>query len=735
MYYTPPEFTDFITRHTVGKAADEKIKTIERNFGIKLEEIDSKSEKKRVVAFAQNAIEELRELKIVDPACGSGAFLICAFQALEDKYIEIVDVLSIHDHEKAEQVRAEISDYILRDNLYGVDLSKEAVEITQLALWLRSAHREKKLTDLSKNIVQGNSLISDPEIDPNAFDWREKFPDVFSRPNGGFDCVIGNPPWERIKLQEREFFDNVAPQIASATNAAKRRQLIEKLKTTNPKLYKKYIDAKAAADNSLSYIRSCGRYKLTGKGDINTYAVFAELAHSIVSPTGRVGLLVPTGIATDKTNEGFFACLVNSQTISGLYDFENKAPVFSDVHRSMKFSVLLFGGSKNISKAADFVFFAHTMDDLKDSLRHIDLSAKDFELLNPNTKTCPIFRSSRDANLTKYIYKRVPILISKRRKQGGNPWGIKFFTMFHQTNDAELFRSAEQLKADGFKRDGNIWKKRKQVFLPLYEAKMIQMFDHRAASVVMDESNWVRQGQTDETSVSQHQNPEFTVEPRWWVDEEDVNNRLQNGSDQAYISYKDVTSSTNQRTMIASFIPKAGVLNSAPLKLTAENISTKTKCCLLANLNSITLDFIARQKVGGVHLNFFFVEQFPIFPPDFYSQKCPWSKKQILEEWISERVLKLTCTSNDMIPLAKAAGFKPPVHKWNEAERLDLMAQLDAAYFLLYGIEQNDVEYILSTFAGVRNESPDLLAGSTTVERILDYYDDFKSSIGPKHKK
>jgi hypothetical protein len=728
VYYTPPEFTGFITERTVGKMADEKIKLLERNFCVHLGQIDAKTENKKVVAFAQNAIEELREIKVVDPACGSGAFLIRAYDVLEEKYRDILDVLEIHEPKLAEDLRDKVSDFILQDNLFGVDLSPEAVEIAQLALWLRSAHKRKTLANLSKNIVCGNSLISDTSVDPLALDWRKKFEDVFSRPNPGFDAVIGNPPWERMKLQEREFFDTSAPEIASATDAAKRRKLIEKLKTKNPDLYQKYLDAQSKADNCLAYIRDCKKYPLTGKGDINTYAVFAELAHSIVAPAGLVGILVPTGIATDKTNEDYFAKLVNSQVLSGLYDFENKLPVFPDVHRSYKFSILLFGGSKNKSKSADFVFFAHEMDDLKDNKRHIELSTNDLKLLNPNTQTCPIFRFKRDANLTKYIYKRVPVLINKIRKEGGNPWGIKFFTMFHQTNDAELFHTAEQLKSDGFKRDGAIWKKGKKVFLPLYEAKMIQMFDHRAASVVIDESNWMRQGQTDETSLVLHQNPEFTVEPRWWVNENSVDSRLQNGDDPAYISYKDVTSSTNQRTMIAAFIPKAGVLNSAPLKLTGNNISYRTKCCLLANLNSICMDFVARQKVGGVHLNYFIVEQLPMFPPDLYKQKCPWNKKLTLEKWISDRVLKLTCTSNDMIPLAQAAGFKPKVRKWDTAERLDLMAELDAAYFLLYGIERNDVEYIFTTFAGLRDESSDLLAGSTTTAHILQSYDDLKSN-------
>ena len=722
IYYTPPEFTRFITDRTVGTIINERIDTLERNFGIRLAEIDAATEKSRVTAFAERAIEELRDIKVVDPACGSGAFLIRAYEVLEDKYVEILSVLEIHEVPMAEKLRDNLRDYILHDNLFGVDLSPEAVEIAQLALWLRSAHRGKTLADLSKNIVCGNSLISDPAVDPRALDWQKTFPDVFSRPNPGFDCVIGNPPWERMKLQEREFFNTSAPDIASAVSAAQRRQLIEKLQKTNPELYQKYLNAKTKAENSLAYIRSCDRYPLAGKGDINTYAVFAELAHSIVGPSGRVGLLVPTGIATDKTNEDFFAKLVNSQTLSGLYDFENKLPVFADVHRSYKFSVLLFGGPKNQCKSADFVFFAHTMADLKDEKRHIELSANDFKLLNPNTHTCPIFRSKRDANLTKYIYKRVPVLINETRKEGGNPWGVKFVRMFDQTNDAELFQTAEQLKADGFKREGSAWKKRKQTFLPLYEAKMIQMFDYRAASVVTDESNWMRQGQTDETSLVLHQNPEFTVEPRWWVDENSVDSRLQNGDDPAYISYKDVTSSTNQRTMIAAFIPKAGVLNSAPLKLTGNDISHRTKCCLLSNLNSICMDFVARQKVGGVHLNYFIVEQLPIFPPDFYKQKCPWNKRQTLEKWISDRVLKLTCTSNEMIPLAEAANFEPRVYKWDPAERLDLMAELDASFFLLYGIKRPDVEYILSTFSGIRKEGETLLDGSSTFGRILAHY-------------
>jgi len=723
IYYTPKEFTGFIINHTVAKVAKEKIRDVANQYGIDPENIPASDHDPKIIKYCSDCIEALQQIKIVDPACGSGAFLIRAYEILEEKYLDIVDTLVFHDEKQAEKLREQIPDFILHDNLFGLDLSSEAVEITQLALWLRSAQKGKTLADLSQNIVCGNSLVTDPEVDPHAMEWKKTFPKIFSRENPGFDCVIGNPPWERIKLQEREFFDAVAPEIASATNAATRRKLIAKLQKTNPDLYERYIDAKTKAENALDHVRKSGRFPLTGKGDINTYAVFAELAHNVVAPKGRVGLLALSGIATDHTTKNFFAKLVNSKSLIGLYDFENKSPIFPDVHRSLKFCVLLFGGSQLQSDSVDFVFFARKIEELKDKNRHIALSTDDFKLLNPNTHTCPVFRSSRDAELTKTIYRRVPVLVDRNREEGGNPWGIKFFTMFHQTNDAELFQVSEQLKAAKFKSDGVLWKKGKKIFLPLYEAKMIQAYDHRAASVILNPENWFRQGQPDSTSLVAHQNPEFSVSPRWWGDKDVIEKTLGDSIPPALLAFKNVTSPTNQRTMIASFIPTVGVINSAPLIRFGEEINPTLQCCLLANLNAFVLDYVARQKIGNVNLNFFLVEQFPMFPPDFYADRCPWDNRQTLENWISNRVLKLTCTSNDMKPLAKAAQFDPPIHKWNPPERLDLQAQLDAAYFLLYGIQRDDLEYILSTFTGAQKESETMFGPSSIFDRILNHYD------------
>ena len=724
IYYTPPEFTRFIVRNTVAKVIEERLEEVRVAHGLEADQTTADEPSPHLAGYWRDCLQALRSVKICDPACGSGAFLVQAYEVLDESYTRIVDELMLHDGPAADKLEEAVPEMILADNLYGVDVSPQAVEITQLALWLRSARRNKTLADLSRNIVLGNSLVSHPDVHPLAMDWEARFPDAFSRPESpGFDCVVGNPPWERLKLQEREFFAFSAPKIAGAVSAARRREMIQALEKSNPELYAQYQQAKEAAEKTLAHVRSSGDFPLTAKGDVNTYVLFAELAHRIVAPRGRVGLLVPSGIATDKTTREFLATLTEGGSLISFYDFENKAPVFPDVHRSFKFSALVFGGSEVKTPKADFVFFARRMSDLDAKDRHIPLSSQDMALLNPNTHTCPVFRSRRDAELTKTIYRRVPILIDRSRKEGGNPWGIKFVRMFDQTNDARLFRTREELLKLKAKQHGNCWRRGKQTFLPLYEAKMVQAFDHRAAGVVVESANWMRQGQTDTTSPVAHQNPEFAVQPRWWVEDAEVARVLGDRVRPTYLCYKDVTSPTNQRTMIAAMIPHSAVVNSAPLVLLGDDIGARQACCLLGNLNSLPLDFVARQKVGGVHLNFFIVEQLPLFPPDRYGDRCPWDKRRTLERWISDRVLKLTCTADDMRPLAEAAGFDPPVHKWNASEREALTAELDAAFFLLYRIGRDDVEYILSTFSGTkrsRDAARELFPVETSV---LDAYD------------
>ena len=154
-------------------------------------------------------------------------------------------------------------------------------------------------------------------------------------------------------------------------------------------------------------------FPLMGRGDINTYALFTETGRHIVAPQGMVGIIVPSGVATDATTQYFFNEVMQSRTLASLYDFENREKIFPAVDSRMKFCLLTINGAARETAEAEFVFFALNVGDLQNEEKRFTLTAEEIMMLNPNTGTMATFRSQRDAELTKEIYQRVPILIEE----------------------------------------------------------------------------------------------------------------------------------------------------------------------------------------------------------------------------------------------------------------------------------------------------------------------------------
>ena len=362
------------------------------------------------------------------------------------------------------------------------------------------------------------------------FHWHLAFPEVFEGGGerggvGGFDCVLGNPPWERVKLQEKEWFAERSPGIADAPNAATRKRMIRDLADDNPELHRAFLDALRHSEGWSHLMRSTGRYPLCGRGDINLYTVFAEAMRTLLNDRGRTGCVLPTGIATDDTTKRFFQDVVRTRALASLFDFENKGIFFPDVHRNYKFCLFTAGrGLRPTAARAEFVFFAHAIEALRDPERRFALSPEDIALLNPNTRTCPIFRSSRDAELAKAIYRRVPVLIREARdgQPEENPWGIRFSAMFHMANDSHRFHTRERLEADGWKLEGNVFRKDGAEHLPLYEAKMVHQFDHRWASYRVEGDKAI----AADVPLPDKQDPAFAVLPRYWVEAREVHRRI-----------------------------------------------------------------------------------------------------------------------------------------------------------------------------------------------------------------
>lgn len=587
------------------------------------------------------------------------------------------------------------------------------------------------------------------------FHWHLAFPDVFRMPaqavtrdssravvtrdlsreaitvwSGGFDVVLGNPPWEHTELKEKEWFDERRPDILKASSGAERKKKIAALADEDPSLYAAFVEAKRESDGISHFVRNSNRYPLTGRGRINTYAIFAELKRSIINTRGRVGCIVPSGIATDDTTKFFFQDLMDNRSLARLYDFENRKKLFPDVDSRMKFCLLtLTGSARPVQQGADFVFFALDTADLHQQDRHFTLTAEEIALLNPNTRTCPIFRSKRDAEITKAIYRRVPVLIKEAvtrdlsrldSRPEENPWGITFKQgLFNMTSDSHLFRTREQLEAEGWKLKGNVFRKGEERYLPLYEGKMIWQYDHRFGTYENYES-----GSTStqlETPNSEKRNdPFYGVVPRYWLPEVEVNNRKLDDDNRKWIlGYRRITNATNERTAIFSIIPFYAPSDGCPILLTKR--SAADQVILLSNMNSFVADFVVRQKVGGLHLDFHQAKQCVSMEPE-----------QIMDTFSSlilKNVLELTYTAWDLEPFAKDCGYDGPPFRWDDERRFLLRCELDAAYFHLYGIAREDVDYIMETFPIVKRKDEQKHGEYRTKRVILEIYDEMAEAM------
>ncbi len=559
------------------------------------------------------------------------------------------------------------------------------------------------------------------------FHWHLEFPQVFGVNGGavadgpgwtgGFSCVLGNPPWERVKLQEQEFFAARDPDIASAPNAAARKRLIRELADRDPALMAEFEAAKRQADGESHLIRTSGRYPLCGRGDVNTYAVFAETDRILLGDRGRLGVILPTGIATDATTQYFFKDLVLGRNLASLYDFENRKPLFEAVDSRVKFCLLTLSGWASPVDAATFAFFAHDPTDLARPDARFQLTPEEITLLNPNTGTCPVFRTRRDAEITLGIYRRVPVLI-RHGDPAGNPWGVSFMTMFHMSNDSGLFRTRAQLQAARWELHGNVFRHGDETMLPLYEAKMIHHFDHRWATY--DETGAIRG-----VTPAEHDDPHFVVRPRYWVPAPEVDAALlDRWKHQWLVGFRDITNSTNERTMIAGLMPRVAVGNNLPLLLS----SNPDAWALPGVLTSVVLDFPARLSVGGTHMNFFIAEQLPVAGPQPLASGPPWAGAAFLD-WLRPPVLELTYTAWDMEPFARDLGDSGPPFRWDEERRAVLRAELDGAFFHLYGIERDDADYILSTFPIVHRNDQARHGEHRTRRLVMEAYDGIAKAI------
>jgi hypothetical protein len=597
------------------------------------------------------------------------------------------------------------------------------------------------------------------------FHWQTSFPTVFGAGSrNGFDAIIGNPPWDRIKLQEVEWFAERSPAIAAQSRAADRKKMIAALQgvkmtqtaTTTPPvvdLWAQYQEATVRADQNARVLGNgklgCGDYPLLGGGDVNLYSLFVERAQSLIAPTGMVALLTPSGIAADKGAAEFFRSISGTGRLGALFDFENRKVFFPDVHASFKFCMLLFGGLQRQFAQTRCAFYLHQLAELDDPANVLALTAADFLRVNPNTGAAPIFRTQRDAAITLALYARHPVLVahggeskSMGKQADVKVWPVKYQRMFDMTNDSHLFLKADELTAQGFKPGVlNRWVNVKGAeAVPLYEGKMVQMFDHRAADVVVNEANLHRAAQPETISIAEKSFLDRYPKPQYFVTSDQT---VSNPYGWA-LGYKEISAPTNERSMIATLLPAAGFGNKVPLLVPqglVPEVAVRTASLIAANFNAFAFDYVLRQKLQGQTINLFILEQLPVITPSTFEQTLPTKLVKALRaaqlmnghhghptvaDFVLPQVLALTYTAQDMAAYAQDMGYVdaagqvlPPI-VWNTEERRARLAALDAVFFWLYGLGADDAAYIMDTFPIVREQDTKAFGHYRTKDEVLE---------------
>jgi hypothetical protein len=530
-----------------------------------------------------------------------------------------------------------------------------------------------------------------------------------------------------MKLQEVEWFAERRPEIAKAARASDRKKMIAALEKIGDPLWQEFGYARDLAEAATRIARECGDYPLLSSGDINLYSLFVERAASLIQPQGMVGLLTPSGIASDKGASEFFGGIAESGRLVALFDFENRnnpgGNYFPDADSRFKFSAFVFSGIKRTIKSSSCVFYLHDVVELADPERVLSLRAEDFRAVNPNTGGTPIFCSKRDAEITTGIYRRQLVLVDRRMETKDTPpkklWPVRYLRMLDMTNDSGLFNRRDELERDGwYPVVGNRWKKGEIEAVPLFVGRMIHIYDHRSASVEVNSENLHNAALSGALDSAHKAKPDVYPDPQYWVRVDDIAEQ----KDRKWaIGFRDIARATDVRTMIAAVIPTVAAGNTLPLLLPEESANEDYSSCaplLLANLNSLALDFITRQKVQSTHVNWYIAEQLPLIRPEQFEAKI---KKQKISDFVRGEVLRLSYTAHDLEPFARDLGYDGPPFEWDEDDRSHRIARLDALFFQLYGLSRDDAAYILDTFPIVREQDERAFGCYLTKDLVLAY--------------
>jgi hypothetical protein len=786
-YYTPPELVDLVLSKSLDRVIEERLQTA-----------------------GEDPVERERALlsiTVIDPACGSAAFLIAAVDRLALALAEVRRDGQPDDHD----LRVARRD-ALQHCIYAVDKDETAVELAKVALWIHCALEGHPLTFLDHRIQHGDSLVgwpllgplptaipddayepgskessdekrerrawrdanrdrqlelgadppaapkvdftlpelSTPEDSPDDihrkaeayrrwrssgavvtieraanlwtsaflwpveiglaptsheywrtldgetvtqqehadllaaelpfFHWALRFPEI--RERGGFDCVIGNPPWEQYKPDQKAWFASRGPGIA-ALPGARREAAIKALLESAPDLHAAWQTHGNTIERLAQWARHCGRFTPSG-AEANTYLLFAEQNTDMLRDDGRAGVLLKSNFALDRSASRLFHRLLDANRLEDVHDIVNGGqtgtnPIFPNVDGKERFSIVTFSGAE----ARESGFEATVMNwNLEEAATRTPrrFTGETLRTLNPRTRTLTSFRRNEELEVALDLHRRLPDL--ELEPGGENPWEIEYCTLFHSTGASEQFLRGEDLVAQGWNLGVDmVFQSEDETALPLYEGQFVNRYDHRAKTYrgYAGNNKYGRAPGISQATDDDKSDPAFEIEPRYWMNAKLVRARLDaRVGDRAMFGFGNSGRPfTEQRSAAGALLP--------------QRPSTHALCMLAvpyshalefaAVVNSTTFDFLLRGHVPGQNVALkWILDQIPAPPPG-------------LDPHIAINAAKLSLTSCSI-----AEMFNAPPHRWDPVERYRLDVETDALIAKTYGLDRESYAIVLDSF-------------------------------------
>ncbi len=573
-------------------------------------------------------------------------------------------------------------------------------------------------------LLPSNFAAPDPAIDAiikdlserhKFFHWELEFPDVFVRERPGFDGILGNPPWDIQKPNSKEFFSNHDPVYRTygkqeALGHQRRlfgeapSVLIEWLRYSSDfKSLRAWVDGahdpydlrlvqgprgavlkeewRTLRAGRRTYVGDNHPYCYQRSGDVNTYKMFMETGHHLLRSSGRLGLIVPSGLYTDNGTADLRKLFLDGCSWHWLFAFENRRKLFP-IDSRFKFCVIILtkGGNTEVLRAAFMQHEASIWEAPEPPF--ICVSKSGIARFSPRSRSLMEFKTTRSMEICEKIYSSHPILADRI----ASGWALEFSREFHMTDDSKLFPPRPDWEEKGYRSDGyGRWMGPDgEIAIPLYEGRMIGQYD-------FSQKGWIS-GKGRSAAWREIPFDQKTIEPQFLMAGRDFSNDKK-AIHGCKIALMDISSATNTRTLIATVLIDTPTGHSvSTITIPGKRLLDTVLLCSL--INSFSYDYMVRQRVGGLHLSFFYLEEIPL-------------PAQIPDDAV--RFLILNAAGLVFIhPMFSAEWLEigrkyPSVRermwqanwKVDREERLQAKCAIDAVVAKLYGLSREDLAYIL----------------------------------------